>query len=616
MAASCLRRLRRIPHLLLQPAAATHCLFPTPAAKAALVTESCPSAEGLLSTLRPGFASNGNFKHQWHHKLDSSVGAVLIGHAVFFLGLSNGSAFAQEDSVSPAAASEHAEGNAPGLQRIEDGSVVSNEHTVKWRIYTDNGREFFQKRQLDEAEKLFQAALLEAKEGFGLRDPHVASALNNLAEFYRLKKEYEKAELLYLEAIEILEESFGSDDIRVGTAVHSLGICYHLQLKLAQAQTCYERALKIEGRVMGIGHPEYAGTMYLLAKVLSLQGKRKNAECLAEESIRILEEAGLGDSPTCIQRMKYLSRELIKSKRFADAEIWQRKILHVLELSKGWDSLDTAIAAELLSLNLEAMDKLKESEELLERCLAVKKKVLPEDHLQVALTLVHLARITLHKVLNDLENANSDVTAYYLAKAKQLSNDSIRIAEGKLNCSRKDQNKINSTSTTDTDKIAATAILLQALNVFGFIDVTAKRLLGQGLVLLLRLPLEHLKHGFFKIDAVHIPGTPRPFIWTGPNIIYVGYSTLQIHFKTKFGKEQDYKSIEDVLRKCISLYKEPHTRRLVKKAVKQDYMMCLRKLIVLVQRIHPFPQMTGLQELLVEAGQIIEELAEESTRNK
>jgi len=426
MAASCLRRLRRIPHLLLQPAAATHCLFPTPAAKAALVTESCPSAEGLLSTLRPGFASNGNFKHQWHHKLDSSVGAVLIGHAVFFLGLSNGSAFAQEDSVSPAAASEHAEGNAPGLQRIEDGSVVSNEHTVKWRIYTDNGREFFQKRQLDEAEKLFQAALLEAKEGFGLRDPHVASALNNLAEFYRLKKEYEKAELLYLEAIEILEESFGSDDIRVGTAVHSLGICYHLQLKLAQAQTCYERALKIEGRVMGIGHPEYAGTMYLLAKVLSLQGKRKNAECLAEESIRILEAAGLGDSPTCIQRMKYLSRELIKSKRFADAEIWQRKILHVLELSKGWDSLDTAIAAELLSLNLEAMDKLKESEELLERCLAVKKKVLPEDHLQVALTLVHLARITLHKVLNDLENANSDVTAYYLAKAKQLSNDSIR----------------------------------------------------------------------------------------------------------------------------------------------------------------------------------------------
>jgi len=62
-----------------------------------------------------------------------------------FLGLSNGYAFAQEDSVSQAASSEEAEGNATGLQLIEDGSVVSNEHTVKWRIFTDNGREFFQK---------------------------------------------------------------------------------------------------------------------------------------------------------------------------------------------------------------------------------------------------------------------------------------------------------------------------------------------------------------------------------------------------------------------------------------------------------------------------------------
>ncbi|OEL24579.1 hypothetical protein BAE44_0014401, partial [Dichanthelium oligosanthes] len=357
-----------------------------------------------------GFTSDGNFKHRWHRKLGSSVGAVLIGQAglfsalldiiklfsyyvlgstklslitAFFLGLSNGYAFAQEDSVSPAATSEQAEVNATGLQRIEDGSVVSNEHTVKWRIFTDNGRESIQKamharhwklwRQLDKAGKLFQAALLEAKEGFGLRDPHVASALNNLAEFYRLTKEYEKAELLYLEAIEILEESYGSDDIRVGTALHSLGMCYHLQHKFAQAQTCYE--------------------------VLSLQGKRRGAESLIEESIRILEEAGLGESTTCIQRMTYLST--------------------------GWDSLHTTSAAELLGLNLQALGKLKESEELFERSLAARKNILPEGHFLVAVTLVHLARLTLHKFLSDLNNANRDVAKYYLAKAQQLSNDSI-----------------------------------------------------------------------------------------------------------------------------------------------------------------------------------------------
>lgn len=46
--------------------------------------------------------------------------------------------------------------------------------------------------------------------------------------------------------------------------------------------------------------------------------------------------------------------------------------------------------------------------------------------LQVAFTLVQLARLTLHKFLSDMKNANSEVATYYLARAKQLSNDSIR----------------------------------------------------------------------------------------------------------------------------------------------------------------------------------------------
>uniref|UniRef100_A0A0D3FTN8 MalT-like TPR region domain-containing protein n=1 Tax=Oryza barthii TaxID=65489 RepID=A0A0D3FTN8_9ORYZ len=108
---------------------------------------------------------------------------------------------------------------------------------------------------------------------------------------------------------------------------------------------------------MGIGHPEYASTMYLLGKVLSQQGK--DAEALIEESIRILEESGLGESPICIQRMRYLST--------------------------GWDSFDTTNAAELLTMTLQTMGKLKESEELLERCLEVRKRILSEEHFQVCI---------------------------------------------------------------------------------------------------------------------------------------------------------------------------------------------------------------------------------------
>nr|CAB3487787.1 unnamed protein product [Digitaria exilis] len=423
---------------------------------------------------------------------DRAETPICVTRPIFFTGLSNGFAFAQNGS-----------------------------------------------RKLDEAEKLFLAALLEAKEGFGLRDPHVASALNNLAEFYRLKKEYEKAELLYLEAIEILEESFGSNDIRYITDFISFR-----HYRLEQLCIVLEYAIIFSTSLLKPRHVMSAkGSKMVL--VLSLQGKRNDAESLTKESIRILEEAGLGESPTCIQRMRYLSTVLAKSKRFAEAEIWLRKILHTQELTKacqyGWDSLETTYAADLLSLNFQTLGKFKESEELMERSLAAKKKILHEDHSKVAFTLVLLARLTLHKFLSDMKNANSEVVTYYLARAKQLSNDSIRIAEGILNSSSKDQNKLNSTSATDRDKIAAIIVL-----------------------------------------------------------VCVNQSD----------KEQDYRAIEEVFHKCISLYKEPHTRRLLTKAaVRHEYMRCLRGLVDIVEGPLLIPQM---RDLLGEAQQIIEELGEES----
>lgn len=50
-----------------------------------------------------------------------------------------------------------------------------------------------------QAEAKFVEALAEAQLGFGARDPHLASAKNNLAEFYRNTRQWAKAEVLYKE---------------------------------------------------------------------------------------------------------------------------------------------------------------------------------------------------------------------------------------------------------------------------------------------------------------------------------------------------------------------------------------------------------------------------------
>ncbi|XP_048547937.1 uncharacterized protein LOC125527474 isoform X2 [Triticum urartu] len=456
-----------------------------------------PAAAAAAASSSGSESNDGNFGYFSNRRLGFKFGAILIGQAAFFLSLSDGSVLAQDDSVAPAATmSKQADAIVTGLRRIEDGSMISNEHTIKWRIFTDKAKAFFIKGKLDEAERFFKAALHQAKEGFGLRDPHAASALKNLAEFYVLRKEFEKAEPLFLEAIEILEQSFGPDDIRVGTALRNLGQHYHLQNRFDQAQTCYERALKIQGSVVGPGHPDYANTMYLLA------------------------------------------RELMNLKQLDEAENLRRKILHIMELSKGWDSFGTTVAAVQLSVTLVTLGKLRESEELLQRCLAVRKKILSEDHIQVASILVHLAKLSLLRIISDIK-VNNDLCRSHLVRGKRLVNDSIRIAEKILNPSREDQKKPKNAFGIELERrIAATGILLEALEIVGLLDclnMAIQEWAPANSVLLLRLPREHMKHGYFKIDVVRIPDKCWLFIWPAKYRISLRYTTLRIHFN-KFEK--------------------------------------------------------------------------------
>ncbi|XP_024978819.1 uncharacterized protein LOC112516029 isoform X2 [Cynara cardunculus var. scolymus] len=368
----------------------------------------------------------------------SSLVALL---PALFLGLSLTPVLA-EDASTELTETDSSGSDFTGLRKIDDGSVVSNIHTSKWRVFTDNGRDLFLQGKLEDAERLFVGALQEAKEGFGERDPHVASACNNLAELYRVKKAFDKAEPLYLEAINILEESYGHEDVRVGAALHNLGQFYLLQKKLDAAHACY--------------------------KVLYLQGNVKDAEALITESIQIFEDGGQGESFLFLRRLRYLVQIYINCNKLTDAVNIQRKILHIMEVSKGRDSLETVIAAESLALTLQSVGSLMEAKELLERCLNSRKRLLPEDHIQIAANLLHMARVEL------LLYSQTSKDIAVIEKAKDLLGNSIRVARQALDKLVKQgaNRKSNDTYSEHT----ALLILLQALNVLTQVEVSKAEL--------------------------------------------------------------------------------------------------------------------------------------------
>ncbi|PHT99750.1 hypothetical protein BC332_29538 [Capsicum chinense] len=78
-------------------------------------------------------------------------------------------------------------------------------------------------------------------------------------------------------------------------------------------------------------------------------------------------------------------------------------------LAERWKSLETVIAAECQALTLQSLGNLKEAQELLERCLDARRVLLPEDHIQIAANLLHLARVKIVKILapNKLKKSNA-----------------------------------------------------------------------------------------------------------------------------------------------------------------------------------------------------------------
>ncbi|XP_049372020.1 uncharacterized protein LOC125836907 [Solanum verrucosum] len=459
---------------------------------------------------------------------DSFRWIFLFGPAALILGVNVSPALAEEVSTPATTGSDGVDVEISGLRKIEDGSVVSNIHTSKWRVFTDSGRDLFLQGKLEEAEKLFLSALQEAKEGFGDRDPHVASAYNNLAELYRVKKAFDKAEPMYLEAIIILEESFGQEDVRVAAALHNLGQFYLMQRKLEQARGVYERALKIKRRVLGEAHPDYADTMYHLGTVLSLQGKYKDSEALIRDSIRILEDGGQGESMICTKRMLQLAQIYIITDRIEEAESVLRKILHIMELAKGWNSLETVIAAERLALTLQSLGNLKEAQELLKRCLDARRALLPENHIQIAANLLHLARV---KMFDSSKLNKSNVAE--LDMAKDLLSKSISVARGNLVRSVREKGNKQSygeSVTTVRSRQSALIILLQSLDALSLLEMK-------------RLELEDSK------------------------------------------KQDPYNSeAESALRGCISAYKEFVNEKSLSDApgVKAEYLLCLKHLVDLL----------------------------------
>jgi len=206
----------------------------------------------------------------------------------------------------------------------------------------------------------------------------LASTLHHLGSSHWWLGQYDEAIPLYTEALTIRRELYGEAHADVAATLTEIGACFASRGDYATAIGYHTEALEIRRELFGNDHPDVATSVNNLASAFSENGRYDEALPLLEEayaSALRLEQAGLLEGT---ERPQFVAR------------------------------IQTNLAACLIELG--DRDK---AGPLLEAALQTKRRLLPADHVSIAMTILWQAR---------LEQLQGN-----LPTAEALANEAIRM---------------------------------------------------------------------------------------------------------------------------------------------------------------------------------------------
>ncbi|MFL5698426.1 MAG: tetratricopeptide repeat protein [Ktedonobacteraceae bacterium] len=244
-----------------------------------------------------------------------------------------------------------------------------------------------------EVEPLLVQALAINKQRLGAKHPGTAFSLNNLAGFYSSQGRYKEAEALYQQALSIRERELGTEHPDTATSLNNLALLYKDQGRYEEVEALYQRALKIEEQQFGIEHLETATTLNNLADLYQALGKYEEAEELYQRSLKITEQQLGVEHPDIALTLNNLALLYEDQGRYEEAEALYQRSLKITEQRLGANHPKTATSLDNLASLYEDQGRYEEAEALYQRALAILEQQLGMEHLETATCMNNLASL-------------------------------------------------------------------------------------------------------------------------------------------------------------------------------------------------------------------------------
>jgi serine/threonine protein kinase/tetratricopeptide (TPR) repeat protein len=215
-----------------------------------------------------------------------------------------------------------------------------------------------------EAEPLFQQALEIQRAKLGADHPDTLRTMNNLAVFYQERRRYAEAEPLYQQVLEARRAKLGADHPATLSSMNNLALLYQARGRYSEAEPLLGEAVAVARKKLGPAHPSTQRYLNSLIAVHDKQGQPERAEPLLRERVAILREQAGPVSLAYASELARLSRNLLRQKKYADAEVVARDCLAV-RADKMPDAWTTFHTKALLGGALLGQQKFGEAEPLL-----------------------------------------------------------------------------------------------------------------------------------------------------------------------------------------------------------------------------------------------------------
>ncbi len=375
--------------------------------------------DGLPVLARPSTWSYRSSKFVRRHKLGvgSAVTIVLlliaaaIVSTTLFVRADRAQATAEQTnrflsdmlgSVNPAVAQGE---DATLLRRILDESAARIDNELGGRpevattLHATIGSTYYSLGLFEEAEHHHRESLRLAKGVFGEESPKVAQHFQWLSMDLREQSSYDEADELGRRALEINRTRLGDDHLDTAGSLHNLGMLLYARSLVTEAEPVLRDALRIRRTVLGSENPAVAETLLMLAQVVDtppIDDVAQTQELLLEAQ-RIWRAAGdrylfpLANVAHNLGEV-YAQREL-----YDEAETAYREALVIKRRILPEDHPDIAVTTNRLASMFEMKGDFASAEKNYRDALDVQRKVLTPNHRDLGTTINNLAG-TLRKV--------------------------------------------------------------------------------------------------------------------------------------------------------------------------------------------------------------------------